>query len=178
MRLYNSGSGPSQVLQYIIIEDDVVLFQGQKQYDIDDDLTLHYPANGHTWRIESQQEPGHPFSNTAVAFNEGCGGFETLGFINQFDVNTFQPSWNQVCVQNTGSFDPNDKQGFPLGYGDEHLIRPGQPLEYMIRFQNTGTGRRSTSSSATRSATGSTPPRCGRAPPRTRTRGRSTARAS
>ena len=140
MRLYNSGSGPSQVLQYIIIEDDVVLFQGQKQYGIDDDLTLHYPANGHTWRIESQQEPGHPFSNTAVAFNEGCGGFETLGFINQFDVNTFQPSWNQVCVQNTGSFDPNDKQGFPLGYGDEHLIRPGQALEYMIRFQNTGTG--------------------------------------
>jgi uncharacterized repeat protein (TIGR01451 family) len=42
-------------------------------------------------------------------------------------------------VENTGSFDPNDKQGFPQGYGPEHNIRPGQELEYRVRFQNTGT---------------------------------------
>ncbi|MBP6825412.1 MAG: DUF11 domain-containing protein [Saprospiraceae bacterium] len=139
LRLRNTGYAPSHILSYIIIEDDVALFQGQQQYDTNQAITLNYPANGHTWRVESQQEPGHPFSNTAVAFSEGCGGFETLGFINQFEVNTFQPSYNQVCVENTGSYDPNDKQGFPTGYGDEHRIRPGQELEYMIRFQNTGT---------------------------------------
>lgn len=139
LKLRNTGAASSQILNYIIIEDDVVLFQGQNQYDISEDLTLNYPANGHTWRIESQQEPGHPFSNVAVAFNEGCGGFESLGFINQFNVNTFMPSWDQVCVENIGSYDPNDKQGFPTGFGDEHRIRPGQELEYLIRFQNTGT---------------------------------------
>jgi uncharacterized repeat protein (TIGR01451 family) len=139
LQLRNTTPVPSATLNYIIIEDDVVLFQGQRQYDGNEIFNLEYPANGHTWRVESQQEPGHPFSNVALAFLEGCGGFQTLGYVNQFSVNGWTPSVNQECVENTGSFDPNDKRGFPLGYGDAHRIRPGQALQYMIRFQNTGT---------------------------------------
>ncbi|HRI60800.1 MAG TPA: sialidase family protein, partial [Saprospiraceae bacterium] len=139
LRLHNAGNAPSQTLDYIIIEDDVVLMNGDNQYDPGEELTIQFPANGHTWRIESEQEPGHPFSVQAVAFAEGCGGFESLGFINQFNVNTFQPSWDWFCTENTGSYDPNDKQGFPFGYDAGHRIRPGQELEYLIRFQNTGT---------------------------------------
>ncbi|MCA0236895.1 MAG: hypothetical protein LCH81_10980 [Bacteroidetes bacterium] len=139
LELRNTAPEQSSLLNYIIIEDDVVLLQDQKQYDGGEILHLDYPANGHTWRIESQQEPGHPFSNLALAFLEGCGGFQTLGFINRFSVDGWEPSIERECLENTGSFDPNDKQGFPLGYGDEHRIRPGQALEYMIRFQNTGT---------------------------------------
>jgi uncharacterized repeat protein (TIGR01451 family) len=37
-----------------------------------------------------------------------------------------------------GSFDPNDKRGFPLGWQDQHLLERNQDIEYMIRFQNTG----------------------------------------
>ena len=37
------------------------------------------------------------------------------------------------------SFDPNDKKAVPEGYQDEHYIEPETPLEYTIRFQNTGT---------------------------------------
>lgn len=139
LRLRNISPIPSQVLPYIIIEDDVVLFQGQDTHAPGGAMTFERPANGRTWRIESQQEPGHPFSTVAVAFLEGCGGFESLGFVNQFEVNTFTPSWDQVCIPNSGAFDPNDKQGFPLGYGAQHRIRPGQELDYLIRFQNTGT---------------------------------------
>ena len=40
---------------------------------------------------------------------------------------------------NTGSFDPNDKTGFPLGVSTKHFIEPNQDLDYLIRFQNTGT---------------------------------------
>lgn len=137
--LHNNGTGPSQILDYIIIEDDVVMFQGQQQYGQGQSITLPLPANGHTFRIESEQEPGHPFSSRAIAFNEGCGGFESLSFINQFSVNGSTPSWHRVCRENTGSYDPNDKHGYPLGTGAENRIRPGQALEYMIRFQNTGT---------------------------------------
>ncbi len=137
--LRNSGTAPSQTLEYIIIQDDVVMFQGQQQYNLGQSVLLPIAADGHTYRIESEQEPGHPFSTRAIAFEEGCGGFESLGFINQFSVNGITPSWHTVCRQNTGSYDPNDKQGFPLGAGTEHRIRPGQALEYMIRFQNTGT---------------------------------------
>lgn len=138
-QLHNTGTGSSQVLDYIIIEDDVVMFQGQQQYAPDQSISIPVTANGHTYRIESEQEPGHPFSTRAIAFEEGCGGFESLGFINQFSVNGITPSWHRVCRENTGSFDPNDKHGYPLGFGADNRIRPGQALEYMIRFQNTGT---------------------------------------
>ena len=139
LQLRNSGTSPSGTLNYIIIEDDVVLLHNQRQYNIGDVFNMDYPANGHTWRVESEQEPGHPFSNVALAFLEGCGGHQTLGYINQFSVNGWTPSVNKACLENGGSYDPNDKQGFPTGYGDNHRIRPGQALEYMIRFQNTGT---------------------------------------
>jgi len=137
--LENNGSAASQSLEYIIIEDDVVLLSGQNSYGIGETTTFEQPANGSTWRIESAQEPGHPFSNLALAFAEGCGGFGSLGYINQFPVNGIQPSWHRMCVENIGAFDPNDKQGFPIGVGSEHNIRPGQAIDYLIRFQNTGT---------------------------------------
>ncbi len=139
LRLRNIGHAPTQLLPYIIIEDGVVLFHGQDEHLPGGVVTLERPANGHTWRIESQQEPGHPFSTVAVAFLEGCGGYESLGFVNQFGVNTFEYSRDRVCLENIGAYDPNDKQGFPLGFGEQHRIRPGQELDYMIRFQNTGT---------------------------------------
>ncbi len=137
--LKNTGNAHSQTLDYIIIEDEVVLMTGQKDYDIAEDVILNFPANGSTWRIESAQEPGHPFSTLALAFAEGCGGFSSLGFINLFPVNGFKPSLHRSCAENIGSFDPNDKQGFPTGVGDDHNIRPGQAIDYLIRFQNTGT---------------------------------------
>lgn len=40
----------------------------------------------------------------------------------------------------TGSYDPNDKQVSPSGVGPDHTIDPSiTRLEYLIRFQNTGT---------------------------------------
>jgi uncharacterized repeat protein (TIGR01451 family) len=137
--LKNTGTAASQTLEYIIIEDDIVLMTGQEDYNISEDLFLDFPANGKTWRIESEQEPGHPFSFLVLAFAEGCGGFESLGFINQFPVNGSSPSWHRMCVENIGAYDPNDKQGFPIGTGSAHNIRPGQTIDYLIRFQNTGT---------------------------------------
>jgi uncharacterized repeat protein (TIGR01451 family) len=115
------------------------MLQGQKAYDLNENLNLNVTANGHTWRVESLQEPGHPFSTHAIAFEEGCGGFNTLGFINQFSVDGWTPSIDQECVENSGSYDPNDKQGFPLGYGAQHIIEQNQEMKYLIRFQNTGT---------------------------------------
>jgi uncharacterized repeat protein (TIGR01451 family) len=37
------------------------------------------------------------------------------------------------------SYDPNDKQVFPEGFGVNHFVTMDTWLEYMIRFQNTGT---------------------------------------
>ncbi|WP_306639697.1 FG-GAP repeat domain-containing protein [Sanyastnella coralliicola] len=38
----------------------------------------------------------------------------------------------------TCAYDPNDKQAFPLGYSEDHLMLNGTELDYLIRFQNTG----------------------------------------
>ncbi|MBN8684401.1 MAG: T9SS type A sorting domain-containing protein [Chitinophagales bacterium] len=137
--LHNTGPVGTAPLEYIVIEDDVVLMQGNPSYAPNEVRTIEVPANGHTWRLESEQVPNHPFSFKVIAFAEGCGGYESLGYINDFSVNGIEPHTHTVCVRNIGAYDPNDKQGFPEGNGAAHRIDPGQRIDYLIRFQNTGT---------------------------------------
>ena len=59
-------------------------------------------------------------------------------FPSQTDVD---PSNNIDSLVQTvsGSFDPNDKQAFPEGGIAETFVQSGKPIDYLIRFQNTGT---------------------------------------
>jgi uncharacterized repeat protein (TIGR01451 family) len=43
------------------------------------------------------------------------------------------------CQANIGAFDPNDKRVYVDGVADKSYVDIGQPLTYLIRFQNTGT---------------------------------------
>lgn len=43
------------------------------------------------------------------------------------------------CIKNSGSYDPNDITGVPIGIGSQKEIDPHQEIEYTLRFQNTGT---------------------------------------
>lgn len=43
------------------------------------------------------------------------------------------------CRENIGSYDPNDKQVYVDGFLGAEIISEGATLEYLIRFQNTGT---------------------------------------
>ena len=74
---------------------------------------------------------------------KGCGtnsnGDFSRGFITQFPPDDGSPNLDIDCLENVGSFDPNDKQGFPRGVLAEHYIPLNQPIDYLIRFQNTGT---------------------------------------
>jgi uncharacterized repeat protein (TIGR01451 family) len=141
--LENVGSAPTQPgLNYIIVEDDVVLFQGDFELDINQVEVISIPTNGSTFRLEAQQEPNHPGVNMPSVSVENCGASSnlfTFGFINIFDQNDGNPYIDIDCRQNIGSFDPNDKTGFPLGHGPENIIGVNQEIEYLIRFQNTGT---------------------------------------
>ncbi len=47
-------------------------------------------------------------------------------------------TWSQPV---TSSWDPNEKQVSPMGFGAAGYIPNGTPLSYMIHFQNTGTAR-------------------------------------
>jgi hypothetical protein len=56
-----------------------------------------------------------------------------------FPVADYGESYDELCQVVIGSFDPNDKQGFPTGYAENHYIDRNVDLRYLIRFQNTGT---------------------------------------
>jgi uncharacterized repeat protein (TIGR01451 family) len=106
-------------------------------------FTKKYPANGNTWRMIVNQEPNNPRSTQPTAFVEGCrrAGVTnfTTGFGASFANDDADISLDIDCQPIIGAFDPNDKIGYPLGTGTTRAIGQNQDIDYMIRFQNTGT---------------------------------------
>lgn len=45
----------------------------------------------------------------------------------------------EACIEVIGSYDPNDKTGLTSAVGENNYIDEGTELDYLIRFQNTGT---------------------------------------
>jgi uncharacterized repeat protein (TIGR01451 family) len=137
----NTGTGDmAQPLDYIIIEDQIVLLQGNFDLGAGESMTVAVEANGTTFHLEAQQSPVHPSGTFSVGSTiEGCGGWLSLGFFSQWANGNPNPFVDVDCQANIGSYDPNDKVAFPAGFTEEHLIEPGQDIEYLLRFQNTGT---------------------------------------
>ena len=128
----------SWLLKTISLESIKTLFCSQES-----NIAGPEPATGGTWSLQADQVPGHPGSSYPSAVVEGCGldssGVFSIGFLSDFPQDDGNNSIDIDCQQNIGAYDPNDKTGFPLGIGSEHNLEPGLPIEYRIRFQNTGT---------------------------------------
>jgi len=140
----NTGEDMSEAVNYIVIEDIMVqMTNGSIQLANGESETVTIPANGSTWRLNLDQVPNNPWNTLVSAAVEGCGengsGTFSLGFVTQFPENERGGHVDEDCRENVGAFDPNDKQGFPRGVFEEHFIPKGTEIEYMIRFQNTGT---------------------------------------
>jgi len=141
--LRNDGKATmSTTREYIVVEDGIMFRSGTlAPLAENDSMIITVPANGSTWRVEVDQEAFHPYASPVGLSVEACvasASFST-GFVNQFPYNDEPPTVDVDCTTNIGSFDPNDKYGYPVGYGADHYIRPGTDIEYLIRFQNTGT---------------------------------------
>ncbi|MFK8102102.1 MAG: T9SS type A sorting domain-containing protein [Saprospiraceae bacterium] len=130
-------------LEYFIVVDDVILRTGNYQLGIDKTKALKEFAGGATLHMDAMQVSGHPGNSQPSVTVEGCASNSqaniSIGFVTQFGENDGDPFVSIDCHENIGAFDPNDKQGFPKGYGPDHYIEVNQDLEYFIRFQNTGT---------------------------------------
>lgn len=142
--LRNAGAvDMNQLNTFIVIEDDVMYLQNPFIIESGDSIIVTYPANGATYRLETALFPDVPNGQFVSAVVEGCGlnddGSISTGYVNQFSQYEDGPWLDINCTENIGSFDPNDKSAIPKGYGEAHAIRPNAPLEYLIRFQNTGT---------------------------------------
>ncbi len=128
-----------EINNYIIIEDYIVLLTGGFHLFSQQDTTFKVPTNGGSFRLEADQSQGHPGNNQPSISIEGCGGSPfSRGFITQLPQNDGNPYIDIDCQESIGSFDPNDKIAFPAGFDEEHFIRVNTDIEYLIRFQNTG----------------------------------------
>ncbi|MEI6409795.1 MAG: T9SS type A sorting domain-containing protein [Bacteroidota bacterium] len=138
--LKNVGNGPTGDLNYIITEDLVVLMTQPFNLNPNQEIQINQPFSGNLQRIIAEQAPNYPFDPVSAAAVETCGGSTNgLGQINQFPLTDGSPFVDISCSTVVSSFDPNDKTGFPLGYGTDHLLEANTDITYLIRFQNTGT---------------------------------------
>lgn len=140
LQVKNTGAAPTaQPLDFIVVEDVLMLEAGSFNLNAGETLDLTPIAgNGPTYVLQAEQEPGHPYGGMPTVAVEGCGGF-TPGIVTLFAVNDPNPFVAIDCRENVSSNDPNDKQALPRGYTEDHLIGNTTDLDYMIRFQNTGT---------------------------------------
>ena len=144
LELENIGTGDMQApLNYIVVEDDVIMISEPYQLDIGEILPLAFPADGDFYRIESPQEPYHPGNSMPSAHVEACvssiGQEISLGFVNQYPLDDNDYFIDIHCKEIVGSYDPNIKEASPRGYQEDHFIEPNTPIDYTIHFQNTGT---------------------------------------
>jgi hypothetical protein len=127
-------------LDYVVIEDEAIQRLGQvpplQPFGVHQFSEF---SNGNTFRLEADQVPFHPGISMPAAWVEGCNGLLSTGFINRFPQDDADDFIETECYQVIGAFDPNDKTGFPLGVGNEQVIQPNVDINYLIRFQNTGT---------------------------------------
>jgi len=145
-RVSNIGTNPMTIpLNYIVIEDGIMMTPVpiiNGMLEVGEVFEVTIPAEGETYQVRTNQEPGAPVDNERPSLLiNGCDGsavIPTNDLGNFFTLGNGVPWEDIVCRRNRGSYDPNDKFGYPLGY-DGGQIEPGTRLAYEIRFQNTGT---------------------------------------
>jgi hypothetical protein len=141
-KIRNEGTGDmTEPSNYFILENGLPFSTGEVLLNAGEETELIYSLNGSTYRIELSQVPNYPQVTLPVATVESwCipnNSFST-GHVLDFPVEDYAEKFDRHCLMVTGSYDPNDKQGFPNGYGPDHLIEPNTEIEYLVRFQNTG----------------------------------------
>jgi hypothetical protein len=141
--LRNIGSADMESsAPYIVIEDDVMFLTQPFELEEGDSIEVSLAATGLTYRLQAPRRPDLPPHEFVSSTLEGCvtdNQVSSLGFVNSFPLYGNGGFSDLECRANIGAYDPNDKQGFPTGARTEHFIEPGTHLEYLIRFQNTGT---------------------------------------
>lgn len=146
-KIKNVGTNMLASEDYTIFEDDIIIRMDPFNLNAGDSIIVVQPADsGKTYRIQTYQANGFPPQLGPIIVHsaiEGClpfsnGSFNT-GFLTQYYTGNTATFIDTDCQPNVASFDPNDKNAQMQGYGQQHYIEANTPLDYKIRFQNTGT---------------------------------------
>lgn len=137
------GEGDMQLIsEFRIYADNELVYTGSFQLNGQEELVIDVPANGQTIRLEADQHPLHPGNSHPQETIEACGdGGDpiSLGFVNSVPMDDADANIEIDCMEITDSYDPNDKSVSPQGITENNYLMPGIALDYVIRFQNTGT---------------------------------------
>lgn len=140
--LRNVGSGNMTAQgTFTLYEDNIIFLTQPYQLPANDSIEIPVPVNGtgKSYFLETQQHPDYTGLSYPIAYVEGCGSpIFSLGIIPMFPLHDYDPYYDLECDVIINSYDPNDKTGFPLGFFAQHYITANDPLEYRVRFQNTG----------------------------------------
>lgn len=139
--LKNTGTAPTtQNLDFVIIDDMVVMHQGQIPSGLATGGEVHHtePTQGHALRIQAAQEPGHPLAQAPSLSVENCNGVTSNSTLLEFHNEDGNPFTDQECHQIVASSNGSQLLAFPYGFGNEHFIEQNSRLTYQINFQNTG----------------------------------------
>lgn len=140
----NDGTGAMLAQSGVwIVEDDILRLHDSIQLAPGLDTLIRLAGNGSTWACLVDQVENHPGQSIPRMVVEGCGtnaqGGINTGFATQFAEDDLNPWLSIHCMEDVGSYDPNDKRGFPSGRGLINEVLASDEMEYTIRFQNTGT---------------------------------------
>ncbi|MFN0213259.1 MAG: hypothetical protein ACKVT2_03310 [Saprospiraceae bacterium] len=136
----NIGAGNmAEQKTFVVTRDLDVLWQTSVLLASGEERVFKFEAGFELWHAEIEQEAYFPWPSHPSATIDACNNSITNAGALQFASNDAGNRVERDCQEVIGSWDPNDKIGYPLGIGSEHHIRPNTELEYHIRFQNTGT---------------------------------------
>lgn len=136
--IVNIGEDMDVALDYVVESNGVELSSGTFQLEAEETWNSEIPFESGSVRliiITDENSPQENISRFVTACDLSASENSPLDFA-AGDLDLFH---DHECRQVTGSFDPNDIQVFPGGTGETNCIEIEQDLEYLIRFQNTGT---------------------------------------
>ncbi|MFN8308903.1 MAG: T9SS type A sorting domain-containing protein [Chitinophagales bacterium] len=136
----NAGKHMNGPVEYRVYEDELLQGVSHTQLASGDSLVVRVHANGHTFRVEADQQTYHPGYSKPRQFKELAGAPPVItGFVASVPQDD-DDQWVDIdCHLLRYSFDPNEKEVFPSGIGAQHWVTANDQLTYNIRFQNTGT---------------------------------------
>ncbi|MDO1451232.1 gliding motility-associated C-terminal domain-containing protein [Rhodocytophaga aerolata] len=143
LSIKNTGTGHmADSAAYRIYLDAVQVFSANYKLQSGDSLILQVPVNGKTIRLEADLTAPHPYKGQPIVTLEGCGSGANVkiskGYVDLLPQDDSGEEVEVSCMPILDSYDPNDKMASPAGVSHDHIITAADELEYMIRFQNTG----------------------------------------
>lgn len=141
MAIRNKGQGNMMdSTDYSIFMDSILVRSGKVRLQINDSLVFNVNTGGKTVTISSNQVQNHPYTLFVTNTIQSCAnGLPPVPHSTPYHFPiSHLPNSKVNCLPIRASYDPNIKLANPIGFTENHVLKPGTEMEYKICFQNTG----------------------------------------